>query len=111
MDPRVTDDEFAVLDWLHHHWEQAAPEVQDFLSTALRDQLGLDEGRYAKARDFLKHFELVETRAAEVESGDKVEAIKLTPDGENLYRHAVHDPGRFRFEPPQPPAELVRIDD
>ena len=102
MDVRVNADEFAVMEWLHRKWERAAPDVQDFLASALRQQLKMEEVRYNRARDFLQHFKLVELRQAELESGDTVEAIKLTPDGENLYRHAVRDPDRFRFEPSTP---------
>jgi hypothetical protein len=104
MDVRLSADEFAIVEWLHRKWERAAPDVQDFLASALRQQLGMEEVRYNRARDYLQHFKLVELRQAEVESGDKVEAIKLTPDGENLYRHAVREPDRFRFDPPEPKA-------
>ncbi|WP_143393642.1 hypothetical protein [Fimbriiglobus ruber] len=102
MDIRVSADEFAIMEWLHRKWERAAPDVRDFLASALREQLKLDEPRYNRARDYLQHFKLIELREAELESGDKTEAIKLTPDGENLYRHAVREPERFRFEQPDP---------
>jgi hypothetical protein len=103
MDVRVNADEFRIMEWLHRKWERAAPDVQDFLASALRDQLKMAEVRYNRARDFLQHFKLVELREAELESGEKAEAIKLTPDGENLYRHAVREPDRYRFEHPEPP--------
>jgi hypothetical protein len=103
MDILLSADEFAVMDWLHKKYARAAPDVQDFLASALREQLKLEQVRYNRARDFLLYFKLIELREAELESGTKAEAIKLTPDGENLYRHAVLDPKRYRFEsPPEP---------
>ena len=108
MDVRVNDDEFAILEWLHRKHDRAAADVQDFLAPVLRDQLRLDEARYNRARDFLRHFEFIALREAELESGEKVEAIKLTPDGENFYRHAIHSPDRHRFDPS---GESPRVDE
>ncbi|QJX00318.1 hypothetical protein [Frigoriglobus tundricola] len=99
MDIRVNADEFAVMEWLHRKRERAAPDVKDFLASVLREQLKMEEVRYNRARDYLQHFKIIELRQAELESGTTVEAIQLTPDGENLYRHAVRDPDRYRFEP------------